>query len=135
MTLLSALSYLNLSYFKNSTEPRKDLFAYTNLIKCGVCGCAITAEIKKEKYVYYHCSGYKGNCNQPYVREEVIDEKIASLLDSFSITDSVQEMILSGMRESFKDKIRVSLSKKLRSEVVEMNLRTIDRAYEEAKEG
>ena len=38
-------------------------------------------------------------------------------------------------KESFKDKIRVSLSKKLRSEVVEMNLRTIDRAYEEAKEG
>jgi pyruvate ferredoxin oxidoreductase gamma subunit len=38
-------------------------------------------------------------------------------------------------KENFKEKIRVSLSKKLRSEVVEMNLRTIDRAFEEAKEG
>jgi pyruvate ferredoxin oxidoreductase gamma subunit len=38
-------------------------------------------------------------------------------------------------KESFKEKIRTSLSKKLRSEVVEMNLRTVDRAYEEAKEG
>jgi len=38
-------------------------------------------------------------------------------------------------RESFKEKIRISLRKKLRSEVVEMNLRTIDRAFEEAKEG
>jgi hypothetical protein len=56
-------------------------------------------------FIYYHCSGYKGNCKQPYVREEVIDERIAALLDSFSITNDVQEMILSGMRESFKDKI------------------------------
>ena len=38
-------------------------------------------------------------------------------------------------RDSFKEKIRTSLSKKLRPEVVEMNLRTVDRAYEEAKEG
>ncbi len=35
----------------------------------------------------------------------------------------------------FKDNIRISLSKKLRPEVVEMNLRTIDRAFKEVKEG
>jgi len=38
-------------------------------------------------------------------------------------------------KERFKEKIRISLSKKLRSEVVEMNLRTVDRAFEEATEG
>ena len=38
-------------------------------------------------------------------------------------------------KERFKEKIQVSLSKKLRSEVVDMNLRTIDRAFEEALEG
>lgn len=101
--LFAQVQRLMLNPFKNKS--RKDLFAYTNLMKCGVCGCAITAEIKKEKYVYYHCSGYKGNCNQPYVREEIIDEKIALMLDSFSVTDNIQEMVLSGMRESFKDKI------------------------------
>jgi len=35
----------------------------------------------------------------------------------------------------FKENIKVSLSKKLRPEVVEMNLRTIDRAFKEVKEG
>jgi len=35
----------------------------------------------------------------------------------------------------FKEKIRISLAKKLRPEVVEMNLRTIDRAFKEVKEG
>jgi pyruvate ferredoxin oxidoreductase gamma subunit len=37
--------------------------------------------------------------------------------------------------DKFKDKIKISLAKKLRPEVVEMNLRTIDRATKEVKEG
>lgn len=37
--------------------------------------------------------------------------------------------------EKFKEKIKISLSKKLRPEVVEMNMRTIDRAVEEVAEG
>jgi pyruvate ferredoxin oxidoreductase gamma subunit len=36
--------------------------------------------------------------------------------------------------DKFKEKIKISLAKKLRPEVVEMNLRTIDRAFEEVKE-
>lgn len=37
--------------------------------------------------------------------------------------------------EKFKKRIKVSLGKKLRPEVVEMNMRTIDRALKEVKEG
>jgi len=37
--------------------------------------------------------------------------------------------------EKFKKRIKVSLSKKLRPEVVEKNMRTIDRAFKEVKEG
>lgn len=37
--------------------------------------------------------------------------------------------------KKFKERIKVSLSKKLRPEVVEMNMRTIDRAFKEVKEG
>ena len=86
-------------------KSRKDLFAYTNLISCGVCGFAITAQIQKGRYIYYHCSGYKGNCDQPYVREEVIEDQISTLLNNLKVTDEIQEMVLSGMRESFKDKV------------------------------
>jgi len=35
----------------------------------------------------------------------------------------------------FRENIKISLAKKLRPEVVEMNLRTIDRAFKEVKEG
>ncbi len=37
--------------------------------------------------------------------------------------------------KKFKEKIKVSLAKKLRPEVVEMNMKTIDRAFKEVKEG
>ncbi|MFB0565341.1 MAG: 2-oxoacid:acceptor oxidoreductase family protein [Candidatus Aminicenantaceae bacterium] len=37
--------------------------------------------------------------------------------------------------EKFKERTKVSLEKKLRPEVVEMNLRTINRAFKEVKEG
>jgi len=36
---------------------------------------------------------------------------------------------------NFKKKIKISLAKKLRPEVVEMNMKTIDRAFKEVKEG
>ncbi len=37
--------------------------------------------------------------------------------------------------EKFKKRVRVFLGKKLRPEVVQMNMRTIDRALKEVKEG
>jgi pyruvate ferredoxin oxidoreductase gamma subunit len=37
--------------------------------------------------------------------------------------------------DKFRDNIKISLAKKLRPEVVEMNLKTISRAFEEVKEG
>jgi len=89
----------------NKYKSRKDLFMYTNIIKCGVCGASITAQIQKGRYIYYHCSGSKGNCKQPYVREEMITGAISSLLENIKIPDKVQQMILQGMRESLQEKI------------------------------
>jgi len=37
--------------------------------------------------------------------------------------------------KKLKERLKISLAKKLRPEVVEMNLRTIDRAFKEVKEG
>jgi DNA invertase Pin-like site-specific DNA recombinase len=47
--------------FADANRPRyiKHRFAYTGLLTCGACGCAITAERRKGRYVYYHCTGYR----------------------------------------------------------------------------
>ncbi len=58
----------------------KHNFAFSGLITCDHCGCSMVGEIKKQRYVYYHCTGYKGRCEEPYVREETIETKFAKLL-------------------------------------------------------
>ena len=37
-------------------------FAFSGLIECAHCGCALVGEIKKQRYVYYHCTGYAEKC-------------------------------------------------------------------------
>ena len=45
-------------------------FAFSGFITCGHCGCSLVGEIKKGRYVYYHCTGYRGKCPERYAREE-----------------------------------------------------------------
>jgi DNA invertase Pin-like site-specific DNA recombinase len=33
-------------------------FAFSGLMACSKCGCSIVGEIKKQRYVYYHSTGY-----------------------------------------------------------------------------
>jgi DNA invertase Pin-like site-specific DNA recombinase len=64
-------------------------FPYTNMIKCAKCGCYLTAEIKKGKYIYYHCTGNKGgNCKRSYIRQEIIEKAIAEILQKLYISDN-----------------------------------------------
>ncbi len=86
-------------------KSRKGLFPYTNFIKCGVCGYVLTAEIKKEKYIYYHCTGYKSNCKQGYLKAEVIDQKFEEILGSIHISEEIQGMIIQSLKSSLKDKV------------------------------
>ena len=38
-------------YANRTRKPQHD-FAFTGLIRCGHCGCAMVAELKKSRYVY-----------------------------------------------------------------------------------
>ena len=44
--------------------------AFMGLLTCARCGCAMTAEMKKGKYVYYRCTGFRGAAATVYIREE-----------------------------------------------------------------
>lgn len=81
-------------------------FAFSGLIQCGHCGCALVAEIKKGKYVYYHCTGFKGKCGEPYVREEVLVEQFANHLSRLRIDEEVFDWIVRALRESCSDEKR-----------------------------
>jgi DNA invertase Pin-like site-specific DNA recombinase len=78
-------------------------FAFSNLITCGHCGCAMVGEIKKGRYIYYHCTGYKGKCPEPYTREEVLERAFTDLLRGLSFSKEVLRWVTRALRESHKD--------------------------------
>jgi hypothetical protein len=63
----------------------------------------MVGEIKKRRYVYYHCTGYKGKCPEPYVREEVIAEAFSDVLGKLSFGDEVLSWVSKALRESHAD--------------------------------
>ena len=55
--------------FRKTNRPKqtKREFPFIGMLTCAFCGCAITAELKKGKYIYYHCTGNHGACMKPTV--------------------------------------------------------------------
>lgn len=78
-------------------------FAFTGLLRCGHCGCALTAEIKKGKYIYYRCTGNKGRCPEKYLREERVDEQLAQILAALQLDERVFASLRIALKESHAD--------------------------------
>jgi site-specific DNA recombinase len=74
---------------------RKD-FAYTKLIKCGLCGSSVSAEEKFKvlkdgsiaRYVYYGCTRTRDtHCPLRYIREEELIKQLCEIVDQLSIDE------------------------------------------------
>jgi len=65
---------------------RKHEFAFSGLMRCGSCGCLITAETQKG-HNYYRCTKKKQTCNEKYLREEALVEQMESFIQKVSIPD------------------------------------------------
>ncbi len=71
-------------------------FAYTKLMKCGLCGSCVSAEEKFKalkdgtisRYVYYGCTRSRDqHCQMLYIREDSLIEQLRGLVDKLSIDD------------------------------------------------
>lgn len=91
--------------FQAANKPKmtKREFAYAGLMICANCGCAITAEIKKGRYIYYHCTGSRGQCKVVYVQEEELDKQFEEVVKGLQIGDEYYDLIIKTLRESHKD--------------------------------
>jgi site-specific DNA recombinase len=78
---------------ENKTRRLKHDFAYTGLVHCGHCGCLLVGELKKGKYVYYHCTGNRGKCTEPYTRQEVLAREFATILQELVIPQPILEWL------------------------------------------
>jgi site-specific DNA recombinase len=78
-------------------------FAFRGLLTCGYCGCQLTAERKKNKYVYYRCTNAKGKCQQSYLREETVDGIMAEIVKGIQLSQEDLEFLRDGLQESLKN--------------------------------
>jgi site-specific DNA recombinase len=82
------------------TRKVKHNFAYSGLVHCGRCGCLMVGELKKGRYVYYHCTGNRGKCAEPYTRQENLTDAFATSLREFVVPQSVLEWLGDAVLES-----------------------------------
>ena len=75
---------------ENRTRKVKHDFAYTGLVHCG---CLFVGELKKRQYVYYHCTGNQGKCEEPYTRQEILAREFAEVLQELVIPQAILEWL------------------------------------------
>lgn len=93
--------------FKKDGKPNSrcgHTFLYKGLMRCAECGCAITSEIKKNKWIYYHCTGNSQKpCSQKkqYIKQEEIDLQIDNAIKSVVIDERLADYINVLLEETY----------------------------------
>jgi site-specific DNA recombinase len=100
-------------------------------ISCALCGCTITAERKKQPYVYYHCTGFKGRCGYTYVREEVLSQQFEEVVRRIQIPGEVADAIAETLRTSQADKERFHRTAVMQPQRYLSVQNKLDRAYDD----
>lgn len=93
-----------------ATKELSNDFMFKGLLKCEVCGCSMTAEVKikpsGKKFVYYSCTNSKRICKRVYVPENFLLTPVYALLDRFeSITEEVQEGLVEELRKTTETEV------------------------------
>ncbi|NLA43348.1 recombinase family protein [Candidatus Saccharibacteria bacterium] len=111
-------------------------FPYRGLITCSTCGCRITFERKKGKYVYGHCTFKRGKHDSKYVNQDKITEQINKILLQIQIPDNVYKEVSKVLQET-SEKNSHTLKQRittLESEIKKYQTRK-ERVYEDYLDG
>jgi site-specific DNA recombinase len=78
---------------EEKTQRKRQVYAYTGLIRCGQCGCMITAEVKKG-HLYYHCTNSKRICTKKGVTQKELDRQMRRELRSIHFNPELENLLL-----------------------------------------
>jgi len=100
---------------------RKHDFAFSGLMRCGNCGCMITAE-KQKGHNYYRCTKKKQKCDERYLREEQLVEQVKSFIQKVSLPDDWTENMLAEIDKEKERARRESMAfvQNLKTQVAEI---------------
>ncbi len=80
-------------------------FVFRAMVRCAECGCLITGELKKGKYVYYSCNNYKKvHESRIYVKEEDMILPVRKVLRKLNLTDQQKNDLIEDFKKQDKSK-------------------------------
>src|SRR5215469_2383219 len=120
----------------NQPKYKKHQFAYSGLLRCAYDNCMVTAELKKNRYTYYRCTGYRGKCDLPYFREEQLGEQLGQILKDIHIPDDILQQLEHAMlNDKGRAEARIKADRdRLESKLLQIR-RRIDEAYLDKLDG
>jgi site-specific DNA recombinase len=96
----------------------------------------VTGEIKKARYIYYRCAGYRGPCGLPYFREEVLADRLGQILRNIHIPDEILSQL---ERSLLSDKTHQEAQRREQEARLQQRLaavrRRMDQAYMDKLDG
>jgi site-specific DNA recombinase len=122
--------------FKKPTRYAGLPYPYRGLIKCSECNCLVTFEKKKSKYIYGHCTQYKGKHGAQYIEQYKFTNQLKTAIESFEMPQEDYEEIRSKVLESFKidDKTNIDKLAHINTEIKKYEKR-LDKLYEDHSDG
>lgn len=109
---------------KGKPRPKTHHFPFRGMIRCGECGCFVTAEEKYKltksgvhHYIYHHCTKRKLaiRCSQPSMREEELERQIKEELSKISIDEDFKNLAIRYLKKVHDKEVssRSSIKKSL----------------------
>jgi site-specific DNA recombinase len=113
-------------------QKRKHDFAFSGMITCGHCGYSMVGEMKKGRYVYYHCT----HCQGRYVREEVLEAEFSSAIRRLVFDPEFLAEVAVALQTTQAKEIqeRALTVARLQAEVAKLD-RRIEMIYEDKLDG
>lgn len=85
---------------RTHSKKQKLFFHLRGKLRCGHCGCALTAS-RKKGHDYYYCTNGKGGCeaHKKYLRSEILDDVVANVFEEIQFRPEMIEMAYQASKE------------------------------------
>ena len=87
---------------------RQHKYTFTGFVQCGNCDCDITAE-KQKGHVHYLCTKKHSDCDEKYLREELLAEQLQTIVEKVSLPDEWADNMLAELeKEEASEQAKIS---------------------------
>ena len=97
---------------KQYTRMTKHETIFKGFIKCANCGCTVTPDIKKGKYIYLKPNSKKG-CNCKQINENVANNMVERVLEAITISKDTLQPYVDVLKTYFKESENIQVKEKL----------------------